>query len=95
VQGAFRQPKDYKHTLSRHLYFKVGSNDKLMALQQRVWDYYKRGREGALREADKPGEKDSRAVGVEYPIRFFDRDFAGNRLQFQTCQQSDQPAFRV
>jgi hypothetical protein len=32
--------------------------------------------------ADKPGAKNSGAEGVEYPTRFFARDFAGNRLEF-------------
>ncbi|KAI0014768.1 hypothetical protein F4780DRAFT_784808 [Xylariomycetidae sp. FL0641] len=37
---------------------------------------------GAPRECDAPGEADSGARGVEYPERFFARDYAGNRLEF-------------
>ncbi|KAL6702895.1 hypothetical protein ACN47E_000857 [Coniothyrium glycines] len=41
-----------------------------------------KGGEDAPVQADKPGESNSGAEGVEYPTRFFARDFAGNRLEF-------------
>jgi len=41
-----------------------------------------KGDEAAPVGSDKPGEKNSGEVGVEYPTRFFARDFAGNRLEF-------------
>lgn len=47
-----------------------------------MWQHFERGGEAAPKEADKPGEKNSGAVGVEYPTRFFARDYAGNRLEF-------------
>lgn len=82
VHVAFGKPKDFEHASSQHPCFKVGNPDDLLALRQKVWDHFKRGGEAAPKEADKPGEKDSGAVGVEYPTRFFARDFAGNRLEF-------------
>jgi hypothetical protein len=54
-----------------------------------------RADEASPKEADQPGEEDSGtagvakgsnmylgAKGVEYPKRFFARDYAGNRLEF-------------
>jgi hypothetical protein len=38
------------------------------------------------RRSDMPGGKNSGAEGVEYPTRFFARDFAGNRLEFSVRQ---------
>lgn len=67
---------------SRHPCFKVGSAEDLRALQTRVWEHYTRGGSSAPQEADKPGGQDSGSQGVEYPTRFFARDYAGNRLEF-------------
>jgi catechol 2,3-dioxygenase-like lactoylglutathione lyase family enzyme len=82
VHIAMGKPEDFTHTSSRHPCFRVGSVEDLVALRQRIWDHYKRGGEAAPKEADKPGEKNSGAEGVEYPTRYFARDFAGNRLEF-------------
>ncbi|CAG8957706.1 hypothetical protein HYFRA_00000041 [Hymenoscyphus fraxineus] len=67
---------------SRHPCFKVGSQESLAALQQKVWDCHVGGTKAAAQQADKPGELNSGAKGVEYPTRFFARDYAGNRLEF-------------
>ncbi|PYH89614.1 glyoxalase family protein [Aspergillus ellipticus CBS 707.79] len=66
----------------RHACLKVGSPEDLLALQQRVWEHHVRGGEDAPVHADRPGGENSGAKGVEYPSRFFARDFAGNRLEF-------------
>lgn len=66
---------------SRHPCFRVGSAEALLALQRRVYAHWQRGGEAAPLAADAPGES-SGAKGVEYPRRFFARDFAGNRLEF-------------
>ncbi|KAK5159573.1 hypothetical protein LTS14_002715 [Recurvomyces mirabilis] len=67
---------------SRHPCFRIESPEKLIELRQRIWEHYERGGEAAPREADKPGAVNSGSQGVEYPQRFFARDFAGNRLEF-------------
>jgi catechol 2,3-dioxygenase-like lactoylglutathione lyase family enzyme len=82
VHIAIGKPEDFQHASSRHPCFKLGSVEDLVALRQRVWAHHERGGEAAPKEADKPGEKNSGAEGVEYPTRFFARDFAGNRLEF-------------
>lgn len=82
VHIAMGKPEDFQHQSSRHPCFKLGSVEDLVALRQKVWEHYERGGEAAPKEADKPGEKNSGAEGVEYPSRFFARDFAGNRLEF-------------
>jgi extradiol dioxygenase family protein len=82
VHVAIGKPADFAHTSSRHPCFRVGSVEDLVTLRQRIWEHYERGGESAPKEADKPGEKNSGAEGVEYPTRFFVRDFAGNRLEF-------------
>ncbi|KAF5877425.1 putative glyoxalase family protein [Botrytis fragariae] len=71
---------------SRHPCFRVASPEALVELQKRIWAFYESEEAGEARprEADKPGEIDSGAKGVEYPIRFFARDFAGNRLEFSS-----------
>ncbi|TVY27595.1 hypothetical protein LHYA1_G004040 [Lachnellula hyalina] len=66
---------------SRHPCFKVESPDALLKLQTRIYEHFESGKQAAPLEADKPGES-SGAVGVEYPSRFFARDYAGNRLEF-------------
>ncbi|KAF1966804.1 hypothetical protein BU23DRAFT_559948 [Bimuria novae-zelandiae CBS 107.79] len=82
VHIAFGKPEDFSHTSSRHPCFKVGSMEDLQRLQGRIWEHFERGGEDAPRAADRPGEKNSGAEGVEYPTRFFARDYAGNRLEF-------------
>ncbi|KAK3621468.1 hypothetical protein LTR56_022801 [Elasticomyces elasticus] len=67
---------------SRHPCFRLESGEKLLELRQRIWDHHEKGGEAAPKEADKPGAVNSGAQGVEYPQRFFARDYAGNRLEF-------------
>lgn len=67
---------------SRHPCFKLGSIEDLNALRQKVYDHYVRAEDSSPKEADKPGDVDSGAKGIEYPKRFFARDYAGNRLEF-------------
>ncbi|KAL4792406.1 hypothetical protein BDV19DRAFT_368789 [Aspergillus venezuelensis] len=68
-------------TSKRHPCFKLESQEKLQELQQRIWDHHVRGGEAAPLQADRPGEN-SGTKGVEYPSRFFARDYAGNNLEF-------------
>ena len=42
-------------TASRHPCFRVESAEKLRELQERIWEHYKRGGEGAPMECDEPG----------------------------------------
>ncbi|KAF1945301.1 hypothetical protein EJ02DRAFT_451605 [Clathrospora elynae] len=79
---AIGKPEDFTHKSSQHPCFKIGSVEALTELRKRVWEHFERGGEAAPMEADRPGEEDSGAKGVEYPTRFFARDFAGNRLEF-------------
>ncbi|KAH8593916.1 hypothetical protein B0O99DRAFT_514842 [Bisporella sp. PMI_857] len=67
---------------SRHPCFKLESPEALLEVQKRVFAHFEAKSDGAPSEADKPGEADSGAKGVEYPKRFFARDYAGNRLEF-------------
>lgn len=67
---------------SRHPCFRVSSPEELLRLQQRIYDHHVRGGSSAPLMADKPGMQNSGAQGVEYPKRFFARDYAGNRLEF-------------
>ncbi|KAK1783374.1 hypothetical protein QBC45DRAFT_129202 [Copromyces sp. CBS 386.78] len=73
---------DEARKASRHPCFRVESAEKLRELQERIWEHYQRGGEGAPMSCDEPGSLGSGAQGVEYPKRFFARDFAGNRLEF-------------
>ncbi|PWY91486.1 glyoxalase family protein [Aspergillus sclerotioniger CBS 115572] len=66
----------------RHACLRVGSPEALVTLQQRIWEHHQRGGAAAPLHADQPGEQNSGAKGVEYPDRFFARDYAGNRLEF-------------
>ncbi len=68
-------------TSDRHPCFKLQSQETLLELQRRIWDHHVQGGDAAPLEADRPGEN-SGTKGVEYPSRFFARDFAGNRLEF-------------
>ncbi|KAH8763867.1 hypothetical protein BGZ57DRAFT_549599 [Hyaloscypha finlandica] len=69
-------------TASRHPCFKLENVEKLNELRERIWAHYEKGGEGKPMAADKPGVVNSGAKGVEYPTRFFARDYAGNRLEF-------------
>jgi catechol 2,3-dioxygenase-like lactoylglutathione lyase family enzyme len=66
---------------SRHPCFKLASRDALVAVQQRILNHIARGGPDAPMACDAVGTS-SGAQGVEYPTRFFARDFAGNRLEF-------------
>jgi catechol 2,3-dioxygenase-like lactoylglutathione lyase family enzyme len=61
----------------RHPCFKLGSAEALLDLQRRIWDHHVRKDQSAPRQADEPGRVNSGSQGVEYPTRFFARDFAG------------------
>jgi hypothetical protein len=54
----------------------------LKALQERIVEHFERQDAASPLEVDRPGEQNSGAKGVEYPKRFFARDYAGNRLEF-------------
>ena len=73
VHIAFGKAEDFQTPSSRHPCFRVGNGDDLIKLRQKIWEHYEKGGESAPREADKPGEKNSGAEGVEYPTRFFAR----------------------
>lgn len=73
VHIAFGKPEDFTNPSSRHPCFKLGSGEELAVLQKKVYDHLEKGGNAAPKEADKPGEKNSGAVGVEYPTRFFAR----------------------
>jgi hypothetical protein len=75
----------------------VSSAEALAELQDRIWSHRQSKSEAAALECDEPGGENSGAKvcfvtcspssaaneqGVEYPTRFFVRDFAGNRLEF-------------
>ncbi|KAK0712908.1 hypothetical protein B0T26DRAFT_348612 [Lasiosphaeria miniovina] len=83
---AFGRPDDDFTPAARaarnHPCFRVESPELLAQLQQRVWDHFSKGGEAAPSECDRPGGESSGSKGVEYPTRFFARDFAGNRLEF-------------
>ncbi|KEQ60157.1 putative glyoxalase family protein [Aureobasidium melanogenum CBS 110374] len=79
VHIAFGPPNEES---SRHPCFRVESQEALLKLQKRVYEHFEAGGKGAPRAADKPGEENSGSKGVEYPSRFFARDYAGNRLEF-------------
>ncbi|KAK1038713.1 hypothetical protein LTR33_016065, partial [Friedmanniomyces endolithicus] len=63
---------------SRHPCFRLESGEKLLELRQRIWEHHERGGEAAPSEADKPCGVNSGDQGVEFPQRFFARDYAGN-----------------
>lgn len=65
----------------RHLCFKIDSEEKLRALQERVWRHYEAGGPGAPVYCDEMDVvREKKADG--FPVRFFARDYAGNRLEF-------------
>ncbi|KAK7756846.1 hypothetical protein SLS62_001291 [Diatrype stigma] len=80
VHVAFGDPEDFAYRSRRHPCFRVASGDDLLALRRRIHAHWERGGEGAPLDADPPGAESSGAKGVEYPERFFARDYAGNRL---------------
>ncbi|EHY56499.1 hypothetical protein HRR83_002416 [Exophiala dermatitidis] len=84
VHIAFGPAKEFlpENKSSRHPCFRLASPEALLQLRQRIWDHFVRGGAAAPREADEPGSENSGAKGVEYPQRFFARDYAGNRLEF-------------
>ncbi|KAJ9605718.1 hypothetical protein H2200_009567 [Cladophialophora chaetospira] len=82
IHVAFGVPSDFEKLSRRHPCFKLGSPDALLELRQRIWDHFERGGDAAPKEADRPGAANSGEQGVEYPERFFARDYAGNRLEF-------------
>jgi catechol 2,3-dioxygenase-like lactoylglutathione lyase family enzyme len=63
----------------RHPCFSVPSAEALLELQTKIWEHYQRRGQSASapRQADEPGKTNSGSQGVEYPTRFFARDFAG------------------
>ncbi|KAH7134522.1 hypothetical protein B0J13DRAFT_625737 [Dactylonectria estremocensis] len=69
-------------TSAQHPCFGVANEEALLALQVKIWDHHKAGGKAAPMSADEPGQRSSGAQGVEYPTRFFARDYAGNRLEF-------------
>ncbi|OCT49586.1 hypothetical protein CLCR_07518 [Cladophialophora carrionii] len=78
VHIAFGEPSDFEKPSRRHPCFRLASPAALLELQRRIWAHLERGGDAAPREADRPGG----AQGVEYPERFFARDYASNRLEF-------------
>ncbi|AFR95776.2 hypothetical protein CNAG_02043 [Cryptococcus neoformans var. grubii H99] len=67
---------------SRHPCFSLPSQEALTALQERIYEHHIKGVPASAQECDKPGGENSGSKGVEFPTRFFARDFAGNRLEF-------------
>ncbi|KAK5046499.1 hypothetical protein LTR84_008302 [Exophiala bonariae] len=83
VHVAFEKESDLVSAKSsRHPCFKLSDGQALLELRRKVYEHFERGGESAPVAADKPGAEDSGAKGVEYPQRFFARDYAGNRLEF-------------
>ncbi|KAG9243653.1 Glyoxalase/Bleomycin resistance protein/Dihydroxybiphenyl dioxygenase [Calycina marina] len=66
---------------THHPCFKVESPEALLNLQGKIYESFERGGDHKPMTVDAPGEN-SGAKGVEYPKRFFARDYAGNRLEF-------------
>lgn len=61
----------------RHPCFSLPSGEALLSLQTRIWEHFQKGGHSAPRQADQPGKQNSGEQGVEYPQRFFARDYAG------------------
>ncbi|WOO85358.1 uncharacterized protein LOC62_07G008858 [Vanrija pseudolonga] len=70
-----------------HPCFSLPTPEALNALQTRIWEHRSKGGPAAALAADQPGEENSGSKGVEYPTRFFARDYAGNRLEFNVHPQ--------
>ncbi|KAI0505893.1 hypothetical protein F5B22DRAFT_626246 [Xylaria bambusicola] len=84
VHVAFGEPVDFSFESRRHPCFRVADGDQLLELRRKIYGHWQRGGTGAPRACDAPGSENSGAKGVEYPERFFARDYAGNRLEFTT-----------
>jgi len=82
IHIALGRPTDFEHESGRHPCFRLETAEDLLQLQKRIWEHYETGDVAAPKMVDKPGEDDSGSQGVEFPKRFFARDFAGNRLEF-------------
>ncbi|KAI1108297.1 hypothetical protein F5Y14DRAFT_436758 [Nemania sp. NC0429] len=82
VHIAFGQAQDFSFDSRRHPCFRVADGEQLLELQRRIYAHLEAGGLGAPKAADCPGAENSGAKGVEYPERFFARDYAGNRLEF-------------
>jgi len=80
ITSAHPKPNDPK--APRHPCFKVANQEALNALQVKIWAHFEGEKAGKPMAADEPGGEGSGAKGVEYPSRFFARDYAGNRLEF-------------
>jgi hypothetical protein len=76
----------------RHPCFSVSSGKALLGLQTKIFEHFQKGGQSAPRQCDQPGTQNSGAQGtakavicgsladsqgVEYPQRFFARDYAG------------------
>ncbi|TXT06364.1 uncharacterized protein COLE_05695 [Cutaneotrichosporon oleaginosum] len=70
------------HLSSRHPCFALPDGAALVELQGRIYEHHVAGGAAAAVECDRPGADNSGSKGVEYPDRFFARDYAGNRLEF-------------
>ncbi|KAI1303956.1 hypothetical protein F5Y03DRAFT_358532 [Xylaria venustula] len=75
-------PKDFSFHSARHPCFRVADGEQLLELRRKIHAHFQRGGIGAPKAADSPEGENSGAKGVEYPDRFFARDYAGNRLEF-------------
>ncbi|KAI0144387.1 hypothetical protein GGR57DRAFT_333679 [Xylariaceae sp. FL1272] len=82
VHIALGKPQDFSSDSARHPCFRLGDGEQLLEMRRRIYEHLERGGTGAPKAADKPGEENSGDKGVEYPQRFFARDYAGNRLEF-------------
>ncbi|KAI1323888.1 hypothetical protein F5Y16DRAFT_382544 [Xylariaceae sp. FL0255] len=82
VHIAFGNATDFEHHSRQHPCFRLSDGEELLALRRKIFEHFERGGLGAPVAVDKPGEEDSGDKGVEYPVRFFMRDYAGNRLEF-------------
>ncbi|KAI0812961.1 hypothetical protein GGR55DRAFT_638505 [Xylaria sp. FL0064] len=82
VHIAFGDPVDFSFDSRRHPCFRVADGEQLLELRRKIHAHFQRGGTGAPKAADAPEEENSGAKGVEYPERFFARDYAGNRLEF-------------
>jgi hypothetical protein len=77
-----RSPLPQIHKSSRHPCFALPDGAALVELQRRIYAHHTQGGDAAALECDQPGAENSGSKGVEYPDRFFARDYAGNRLEF-------------
>ena len=66
----------------QHLCFKVSCYENLERMHSLLWKGYCQGGEGAPMQCDVLGEDNAGTGEGDFPMRFFARDFAGNRLEF-------------